>query len=339
MDRLCSLISTKRRKRKIPLGIIDSADASHEVGITTVEPNKSCEFSTTSDLCICIVTWNMNGKVSYEDIKELVGRDRKYDVLVAGLQEVPRSNILGLFEDALADTHILLGKAVMQSQQLFIFGSKSSHLFIGEVEIDKHDAGGCGGLIRRKKGAVAISIRYKGIQLVFISCHLSAHVHNVEERNSQCRHISHSLFSKTWNPFAKPAPVTVWLGDLNYRLQGINTLPARNLIQNNLHGLLTTKDQLLQEAERGQVFNGYCEGTLAFKPTYKYDIGSSDYDTSYKIRAPAWTDRILFKIEDKDINATLHSYESVDSIDSSDHKPVKAHLCLKLNKMDQCEQV
>ncbi|KAL2504138.1 Type I inositol 1 [Abeliophyllum distichum] len=339
MDRLCSLISTKRRKRKIPLGIIDSADASHEAGITTVEPNKSCEFSTTSDLCICIVTWNMNGKVSYEDIKELVGRDRKYDVLVAGLQEVARSNIVGLFEDALADTHILLGKALMQSQQLYIFGSKKSHLFIEDVEIDKHDVGGCGGLIRRKKGAVAIRIRYKGIQLVFISCHLSAHVHNVEERNSQCRHISHSLFSKTWNPSAKPAPVTVWLGDLNYRLQGINTLPARNLIQNNLHGLLTTQDQLLQEAERGQVFNGYCEGTLAFKPTYKYDIGSRGYDTSYKIRAPAWTDRILFKIEDEDINATLHSYESVDSIDSSDHKPVKAHLCLKLNKMDQREQV
>lgn len=47
--------------------------------------------------------------------------------------------------------------------------------------------------------------------------------------------------------------------------------------------LLIGKDQLLQEAERGKIFNGYCEGTLSFKPTYKYDIGSSDYDTSYKV--------------------------------------------------------
>lgn len=45
-------------------------------------------------------------KVSYEDIEKLVGGDRKYDVLVAGLQEVPRNNILGLLEDALADTHM-----------------------------------------------------------------------------------------------------------------------------------------------------------------------------------------------------------------------------------------
>ncbi|KAK4390640.1 Type IV inositol polyphosphate 5-phosphatase 11 [Sesamum angolense] len=71
----------------------------------------------------------------------------------------------------------------------------------------------------------------------------------------------------------------------------------------------------------------------SFKPTYKYDVGSSEYDTSEKVRVPAWTDRILYKVEDKDnIDACLHLYESVDGIYSSDHKPVKAHLCLTLNK-------
>lgn len=200
-------------------------------------------------------------------------------------------------------------------------------------KVDKHSVGGCGGLIRRKKGAVAICMSYNGIQMVFISCHLSAHARNVEERNSQCRHISHNLFSKYMNPYSKPAQVTVWLGDLNYRIQGIETHPVRNLIQKNLHRFLTSKDQLLQEAERGQVFDGYCEGTLTFKPTYKYDVGSSNYDTSYKVRVPSWTDRILFKIQDmEEIRASLHSYESVDDIHSSDHKPVKAHLCLKVNE-------
>lgn len=138
---------------------------------------------------------------------------------------------------------------------------------------------------------------------------------------------------KNWNPYARPAQITIWLGDLNYRLQGINTFPARHLINENLQELLTSKDQLLQEAERGQIFDGYCEGTLAFKPTYKYDIGSSSYDTSHKVRVPSWTDRILFKIEDLEaINASLHSYESIEAIHSSDHRPVKAHLCLKINK-------
>ncbi|KAK6131167.1 hypothetical protein DH2020_035087 [Rehmannia glutinosa] len=292
MEGLCGVISCKRsriRRKRIPVGIIDHDDASHE-GIKTVEANNRCEFSNNSDVCICIVTWNMNGQVEYEDIKKLVGNERKYDLLVIGLQEVPRTNVLELLKNALLESHVLLGKAVMQSLQLYMFGSNKSEI------------------------------------------HIQAHAHKVEERNSECRHISHSLFSKSLNPYAKPAQVTVWLGDLNYRLQGINTFPARNLIHKNLHELLTPKDQLLQEAERGQVFNGYCEGTLAFKPTYKYNIGTNDYDTSYKVRVPAWTDRILYKIEDKEINATLHLYESIEGIHSSDHKPVKAHLCLKANK-------
>ncbi|KAG5543286.1 hypothetical protein RHGRI_016130 [Rhododendron griersonianum] len=232
-----------------------------------------------------------------------------------------------------AERESLLGKATMQSLQLYVFGPKNSELFINELKMDKYAVGGCGGLIRRKKGAVGIRINFEGIRMEFISCHLSAHTSNVEERNSLFRHISNSLFSKNWNPYARPAQITICLGDLNYRLQGINTFPARNLINENLQQLLMSKDQLLQESERGQIFDGYCEGTLAFKPTYKYDIGSTSYDTSHKVRVPSWTDRILFKIEDSEtINACLHSYESIETINSSDHRPVKAHLCLKINK-------
>lgn len=61
--------------------------------------------------------------------------------------------------------------------------------------------------------------------------------------------------------------------------------------------MLTSKDQLLQEAERGEIFNGYCEGALAFKPTYKYDIGSSSYDTSHKvIKSNLITPSVIVKI-------------------------------------------
>nr|XP_023905394.1 type IV inositol polyphosphate 5-phosphatase 11 [Quercus suber]POF19739.1 type iv inositol polyphosphate 5-phosphatase 11 [Quercus suber] len=330
IKRLCRAKSDLKRK---PMSFKNNHTASHE-GIKTVGVDNLCDFSSNSDLCVCIVTWNMNGQVSYEDIAELVGSSRKFDLFIIGLQEAPRNNILRLLQTALVETHILLGKAIMQSLQLYVFGPKNSDLFIKELQVDKHSIGGLGGLIGRKKGAVAIRINYKDIQMVFISCHLSAHAHKVDERNYECMHISHSLFSKNWNPYARPAHITIWLGDLNYRIHGIDTQPARNLIQKDLHENLTSKDQLLQEAERGHIFNGYCEGTLTFKPTYKYNIGSSNYDTSYKVRVPSWTDRVLFKIEDtQKINATLHSYQSMDDIMSSDHKPVKAHLCLKLNKL------
>ncbi|XP_031124619.1 type IV inositol polyphosphate 5-phosphatase 11 [Ipomoea triloba] len=335
MEGLCvqlfSAIRKHRVKKKPAMGILNGFDdASHE-GIKTVGVDNRCEFSGRSDLCMCIITWNMNGQVSMEDIEKLVEGNREFDLLVIGLQEVPRINVSKLLKNALSDIHILIGKAVMQSLQLYIFGPKNLAPNIRELKVDMHSIGGFGGLIRRKKGAVAIRVSYKGISMVFVSCHLSAHAHNVEERNLELKKISDSLFSKNWNPYARPAKVTVWLGDLNYRLQGIKTYPARDLIHGDLHKMLTSRDQLLQEAERGEIFNGYYEGALAFKPTYKYDIGSSSYDTSHKVRVPSWTDRILFKIHSSDINATLHSYESIDNIHSSDHRPVKAHLCLTLN--------
>ncbi|XP_054796230.1 type IV inositol polyphosphate 5-phosphatase 11 isoform X2 [Prosopis cineraria] len=323
----------KTRTRREPMGFIHHQASPSHAGIRTVDVDKVCTLSTGSELRVSIVTWNMNGQVSFEDLAEMVGDNCEFDLLVIGLQEAPRNKVAKLLKAALVQTHILIGKVIMQSLQLYLFGPKNAAgSSIRELKVDKQSVGGCGGIIGRKKGAVAIWVNYEGIRMVFISCHLSAHAGRVEDRNSECRHISHSLFSKNWNPYARPAHVTVWLGDLNYRLQGIDTHPARTLIQKDLHGLLG-KDQLLQEAGRGQIFNGYCEGTLTFRPTYKYNVGSSTYDTSYKVRVPAWTDRILFKVEDTDnMEAILRSYESMDEINGSDHKPVKALLCLRLRQ-------
>ena len=36
-------------------------------------------------------------------------------------------------------------------------------------------------------------------------------------------------------------------------------------------------------------FSGYEEGPLVFRPTYRYDLGTDTYDTSEKMRIPAWT--------------------------------------------------
>ncbi|ESW32789.1 hypothetical protein PHAVU_001G017200 [Phaseolus vulgaris] len=333
-NQLCK--GRKSRSKRRPMGFIHNQASPSHTGIRTVGVEKVCNFSTDSDLCISIVTWNMNGQVTFEDLAEMVGSNREFDLLAVGLQEAPpcqRNKVATMLSAALDESHTLIGKVIMQSLQLYLFGPKDAKSFINELKVDKESFGGCGGIIGRKKGAVAIRINYKGIRMVFISCHLSAHERNVEERNSQCRHISHTLFSKFWNPYARPSHIAIWLGDLNYRLQGIHTHPARTLIDQATKRL-HNKDQLLQEARRGQIFNGFCEGTLTFKPTYKYNKGSSNYDTSHKVRVPAWTDRILYKIEDeKKMEATLHSYESIDKINGSDHKPVKAHLCLRLSQI------
>ena len=43
------------------------------------------------------------------------------------------------------------------------------------------------------------------------------------------------------------------------------------------------------------VLNQFKEGPVTFLPTYKYDRGTHNFDTSRKQRVPAWTDRILYK--------------------------------------------
>uniref|UniRef100_A0A0D9VWI4 Inositol polyphosphate-related phosphatase domain-containing protein n=1 Tax=Leersia perrieri TaxID=77586 RepID=A0A0D9VWI4_9ORYZ len=292
-------------------------DETHE-GIKTIRIQKACEFTTSSVLCVCIITWNMNGKMSVEDVTKLVSSNRKFDLLVIGLQEVPKCDVAQVLQETMT---------AMQSLQMFLFGAKSSEKYIRELKADKHPVGGCGGIIGRKKGAVAMYINFSGIRMVFVSCHLAGG----EEELRMPAH-SHSLFSKNDTQYTKSADITVWLGDLNYRLEGISSIPARKLIEENRQSKPRGKDQLLQEAEKGEVFNGYCEGTLLFKPTYKYNIGSSNYDTSYKIRVPSWTDRILFKVDHSSgLDAILSTYEALDCIRSSDHKPVRAHLCLKVH--------
>lgn len=86
-----------------------------------------------------------------------------------------------------------------------------------------------------------------------------------------------------------------------------------------------------------QAFVGYDEGPLLFRPTYRYDLGTQRYDSSEKMRVPAWTgmvdsstfsdpqcaqvhvyriDRILFRGN----NLDLMTYSRAELM-SSDHRP------------------
>ncbi len=84
----------------------------------------------------------------------------------------------------------------------------------------------------------------------------------------------------------------------------------------------------------GAVFIGYDEGPVIFNPTYRYNLGTDTYDTSEKMRIPAWTgehysmtgltsesrmfvvDRILYRGTDLDLSV----YSKAD-LRSSDHRP------------------
>ncbi|KAI5806447.1 Endonuclease/exonuclease/phosphatase [Peziza echinospora] len=64
---------------------------------------------------------------------------------------------------------------------------------------------------------------------------------------------------------------------------------------------LLNHDQLYNQQKLEKSFAGYKEGKITFLPTYKYDVGTLGvWDSSEKQRAPAFCDRVLWKMRDED---------------------------------------
>lgn len=80
-----------------------------------------------------------------------------------------------------------------------------------------------------------------------------------------------------------------------------------------------------QFTTRGNVWSDFSEMPLEFAPTYKFDIGTSTYDTSEKMRVPAYTDRILYRSS----TVTPLAYDSIKSLQHSDHFPIFAQFELE----------
>lgn len=92
-----------------------------------------------------------------------------------------------------------------------------------------------------------------------------------------------------------------------------------DLVQQRDLERLYENDQLNLQMVAGLSFPFYSEARITFMPTYKFDIGSDNYDSSEKARIPAWTDRILRKGP----NLRQLAYNSAP-LRFSDHRPVYA---------------
>ena len=110
------------------------------------------------------------------------------------------------------------------------------------------------------------------------------------------------------------------MGDLNYRVE----LPYENAVKeanaDNYQELLK-HDQLKRAQREIQAFAKYKEPEIKFRPTYKYDLNSNQYDTSYKQRTPSYTDRILVKTANGTEPPIFVDYNRIEDT-FSDHRPV-----------------
>uniref|UniRef100_A0A182N7Z0 phosphoinositide 5-phosphatase n=1 Tax=Anopheles dirus TaxID=7168 RepID=A0A182N7Z0_9DIPT len=315
----------------------------------------------TREVTIFVGTWNMNGQSPPRQMNDFVlptALEHVPDIIVFGTQEScsERFEWEVTLQETLGPSHILLHSTSLGTLHLAAFIRRDLIWFCSEPE----DA--ClsvrPGTAFRTKGAVAISFCLFGTSFLFVTSHLTAHQQKVKERVSDVKKIIHALdLPRNLTVKHRNKDVTqnfdsvYWCGDLNFRLseprdklmQWIETtqfpLPAHLP-----HGFMHT-DQLSSVLADGAAFRGFREAKITFPPTYKYDPGTQRFDSSSKQRAPAYTDRILYKFKPLPVT-TVHrrgsnlptggkishppspvkclAYDSVQSITSSDHKPVWA---------------
>ena len=195
---------------------------------------------------------------------------------------------------------------------------------------------GLGGL-SGAKGALALRFTLLGESFCFVNMHLpaGATAEAKELRNSAAREVMRHL-NASYTAAGLPTPAeheACWaFGDLNYRLT-LSSMEVRWRVWARAWRALLLYDQLAPQLTGepgggGSGFHGFHEADINFRPTYKFDIGTNNYDTSEKKRVPAWTDRILWRGCSSHPRPLL--YEACHNTVTSDHKPVKALFELSL---------
>ncbi|XP_045528789.1 inositol polyphosphate 5-phosphatase E [Pieris brassicae] len=306
---------------------------------------------------IFVGTWNMNGQSPPRELADFIFPDEvKHvpDIFAIGTQESysERTEWEITIQEVLGPSHLLLHSYYLGTIHLTIFIRRDLIWFCSLPEDASLSVRP--GTAFRTKGAVAISFALFGSTFLFVTAHLTAHQEKVKERLSDIKRIIRSIdLPKNLPCRHRSKDVTnnfdyvFWCGDLNFRLGEPRAAVLRWIEQTQFplpphlpHGLLHA-DQLTVVLEDGAAFRDFREAPIRFPPTYKYDPGSQKFDTSSKQRAPAYTDRILFKaksmtgnssagfaglrrLSSMPVTASLKciAYNSVQSICTSDHKPV-----------------
>ncbi|CCF60266.1 hypothetical protein KAFR_0J02020 [Kazachstania africana CBS 2517] len=274
----------------------------------------SDQYTSSSTINLLIGTYNVNGVTKKIDLSKWlfpIGDKFKPDVVVLGLQEVielTAGSILNADYSKGSAWENMVNECLNQYESKYLLlrvEQMSSLLILFFVKADKAKSVKCvegaskktgfGGMAGNK-GAVAIRFDFEETSFCFVNTHLSAGATNIDDRRNDYESIVKGInFTRSKNISHHDS--TFWLGDTNYRIALSNEEVRRELAMKHEGYIdrLMRHDQLTQEIDNGFVFRGFKEPAIKFRPTYKYDSGTDNYDTSEKARTPSWTDRIIYK--------------------------------------------
>ncbi|KIX09032.1 uncharacterized protein Z518_00110 [Rhinocladiella mackenziei CBS 650.93] len=197
------------------------------------------------------------------------------------------------------------------------------------------------------KGALVTRFVLDDSSVCFINCHLAAGQTQTSHRNNDVASI---LEAEALDPEPDPDvrsslyvgggdgtqildhEICVLNGDLNYRIDAIPRDTVVNMIKRNELAKLLERDQIMVSRRRVSGFrlSPFIELPITFAPTYKYDVGTDNYDTSEKKRSPAWCDRLLYRGPGRVKQIEYRRHE----VRTSDHRPVSGVFKLRVKTID-----
>ena len=310
-----------------------------------------------NNLTVWAGTWNVNAVTTPFSIAEMVGINENapmVNMYAVGLQEVDDPGMasisFGLSENAkkwtrsLKDYFVttcgleLLMIDIIGGTLLAVYVQKQYFKMVSQVSVSTIALGMAG--IAKNKGAVGVRFQMGEKTFCIVCAHLKAgekgytdytkrvcgYKRIVDDMKFKYKQTRNSVNTTTYRML--DSDNILFMGDLNFRIIPNKTLDSLKLLvidPSNTAGMLAAQlyelqayDELLYAMTYDDILSQFNEGTLTFKPTYKYANKTDNYD-GFTTRMPAWTDRILWKGD----AATLLQYRPKHTT-GSDHKPLHA---------------
>jgi len=286
---------------------------------------------TEMNLDINGLTYNVAEVKAPSSIGNILLRSAKPDIFIVSLQEVDLALQLGrllfwdqwtaqITKDLSEHNYYRVESIRMQGMVLSVFAKRK---LLNQIRHVKSDWIGTGyANFWGNKGAVSIRLEINGRSLAIINTHLP---HGTEKEQYQARldsipKIFSSLNFGNYSSLLDHDAV-VWMGDMNFRIRDFTREEVISKVQESTVLECLAKDELTTLSYSHSILKQFNELPIRFNPTYKYNINSTNYDSSAKKRKPAWTDRILFF--NREINNLKQlSYEVDENLLISDHRPV-----------------